>query len=365
VSQALLDLGWGPFFAAQVGDKQQDKKLVPGRAAFESRGIYHVMTEQGQLTCELRGVLRKGGRDHVEYPVVGDWVLYESMGKNRGMIVRTLKRRNALTRRELPRGEEDRRGGSLQILAANVDWGLITSSANDEWNPRRLERYLGLVKESGAKPALLLTKVDLTDDNGEAIAAEAQALAPNLVVLRLNALKDEGLAPLKALLKAGETAVLIGSSGVGKSTLVNALLGEHVMATGEIREKDSRGRHTTVGRHLLPLPWGACLIDSPGLRDLGLTDEAAVAATFEDIEALAATCRFSDCKHETEPGCAVAAALEDGSLDSERYDGFVKLRQETAIAARKKLVSSVRLEKERGKVGAKALKSYYKDKGKR
>ncbi len=227
-----------------------------------------------------------------------------------------LPRESALIRREQSRNEATRRASNLQMLAANVDWALITSSLNEEWNVRRLERYLGLVREAKIKPALLLTKTDLVKDRGKAIEAEARAIAPDLPILRFNALKGEGIAELKVLLGTQGTAVLLGSSGVGKSTLVNALLGRQEMATGEVREKDQRGRHTTVGRYLLPLPWGGCLIDSPGLRDLGLTDEHAVDEAFEDITALALTCRFSDCRHEEEPGCAVQAAIADGSLDA-------------------------------------------------
>jgi ribosome biogenesis GTPase len=251
------------------------------------------------------------------------------------------------------------------MLAANVDWALITSSLNEEWNIRRLERYLGLVREAKLKPALLLTKTDLVDDRGEAIEAEARAIAPDLPILRFNALKGEGIAELKALLGTQGTAVLLGSSGVGKSTLVNALLGRQEMATGEVREKDQRGRHTTVGRYLLPLPWGGCLIDSPGLRDLGLSDENAVEESFEDIAALIPQCRFSDCRHEEEPGCAVQAALAAGTLDPARFDAYVKLKEETALAKKRTQLGAVRYERDRGRVVGKALKSFYKDKGKK
>ncbi len=359
----LAQLGWTPDRDAQVS--AEERKLVLGRAAFESRGIYHVLAD-GEKTwiAELKGLLRKGVKDRSEYPVVGDWVLLEPRDDRHGMITRVLPRTTSLVRREQSRTEATRRMSTFQILATNVDWALITSSLNEEWSPRRLERYLGLIREAKVKPALLLTKTDLADDGGEAIEAEAKAIAPDLPVLRFNALKGEGLDALRKLLGDHSTSVLMGSSGVGKSTLVNALLGRHEMAVGEIREKDSRGRHTTVGRHLLSLPWGGCLIDSPGLRDLGLTDEKAVDESFDDILTLAATCRFSDCRHEEEPGCAVNAALEAGTLDADRFESYLKLKEETASATKRMQLGSERFQREKGKVIQKSLKAYYKRGGK-
>jgi ribosome biogenesis GTPase len=360
----LAALGWNAAWAAKV--RPEESALVIGRAAFESRGIYHVLTAEGKTwMAELKGILRKGAGAKAEFPIVGDWVLVEPQDSRRGLIIRVLPRETALIRREQSRNEATRRASSTQMLAANVDWALITSSLNEEWNIRRLERYLGLVREAKLKPALLLTKTDLVDDRGEAIEAEARAIAPDLPILRFNALKGEGIAELKALLGTQGTAVLLGSSGVGKSTLVNALLGRQEMATGEVREKDQRGRHTTVGRYLLPLPWGGCLIDSPGLRDLGLSDENAVEESFEDIAALIPQCRFSDCRHEEEPGCAVQAALAAGTLDPARFDAYVKLKEETALAKKRTQLGAVRYERDRGRVVGKALKSFYKDKGKK
>jgi ribosome biogenesis GTPase len=343
-------LGWNPAWAALV--QPQESPLMVGRAAFESRGIYHVLLDDGALVnAELKGILRKGAYGHADYPVVGDWVLLERVDAKRARIVRCLPRRNAIVRREQSRRESDRRASTVQILAANVDWGLITTSLNEEFNPRRLERYLVLVRESGAQPAILLTKSDLPEDGGKEALAAARAVAGPTPVLLLSVPNQRGIKDVRKLLGPHSTAVLLGSSGVGKSTLVNALLGEDTMATAEIREKDSRGRHTTVGRHLLPLPWGGCLIDSPGLRDLGLTDEAGVESSFEDIAALAAACRFSDCGHGNEPGCAVLAALQDGSLDPDRYDNYLKLRQETAQAQLKRELGTERYQRLKGKRG--------------
>jgi len=356
---SLASLGFDAGFAAQV--KPEEAALVPGRIAFETRGIYHVLLDGGAtLLCELRGILRKGVVDRNAYPVVGDWVLTERQNDRRGLIVRQLERRNALIRREQARREAERRASTFQVLAANVDWGLITTSLNEDWNPRRLERYLGLVRDAGVRPAILLTKTDLTDDHGREAEAETLALAGDAPVLRLSAPTGQGVAELRALLDGHCTAVFLGSSGVGKSTLVNALLGGEVMATSEVREKDSKGRHTTVGRHLLPLPEGGCLIDSPGLRDLGLVDEKAVDAAYDDIQALALQCKFSDCRHEAEPGCAVRAALEGGTLDAGRFEAWQKLSAETAAAAKRLELGAERYQREKGKGVSRLIKDMYK-----
>ena len=364
MKQDLKALGWNDAWAAKV--RPDESGCVIGRIAFESRGIYHVLGAAGKTwMAELKGILRKGLGAKAAFPIVGDWVLVETQDDRRGLIVRALPRESVLIRREQSRNEATRRTSSTQQLAANVDWALITSSLNEEWNVRRLERYLGLVREAKLKSALLLTKTDLVEDGGEAIEAEARAIAPDLPILRFNALEGEGIPELKKLLGTSGTAVLLGSSGVGKSTLVNALLGRYEMETGEVREKDQRGRHTTVGRYLLPLPWGGCLIDSPGLRDLGLTDDHAVEEAFEDIAALSLKCRFSDCRHEDEPGCAVQAAITAETLDADRFDAYVKLKAETALAKKRTQLGAVRYERDRGKVVGKAMKSFYKDKGKK
>lgn len=356
---SLASLGFDAGFAAQV--RPDETAYLPGRVAFETRGIYHVTLDGGaNLLCELRGILRKGASDRGAYPVVGDWVLTERQDGRRGLIMRALERRNALIRREQARREAGRRASAIQVLAANVDWGLITTSLDQDWNARRLERYLGLVREAGVKPAILLTKADLTEDLGREAEAATRALAGDAPVLRLSAPTGQGLDGLKALLGDHATAVLLGSSGVGKSTLVNALLGDAVMATQEVRPRDSRGRHTTVGRHLLPLPWGGCLIDSPGLRDLGLVDEKAVDAAYDDILGLAARCRFSDCRHAAEPGCAVRAALESGALAPARFQAWQKLGAETAAAAKRLELGGERYRREKGKDLSRQIKDLYK-----
>lgn len=328
----LEKLGFDEHFSTQI--RPHEIGLQAGRVAFTSHGIYVVAVGSGRnLQAELKGNMRREAAASAEgYPVVGDWLLVEQTNSGQARIVRTLKRRNALIRREQSRREAGRRASSMQTLAANIDWGLITTSLNEEWNARRLERYIALVLESKARPAILLTKADLAPDGGKKALAETQTLAQNLPVLLLSTPSRQGFAKLHGLLGTHGTAVLIGSSGVGKSTLVNALLGEDIMPTAAIRPKDSHGRHTTAGRHLHLLPQGGCIIDSPGLRDLGLGGEASVDAGYAEIPLLASACRFSDCRHTNEPGCAVRAALESGDLDTERWTAYAKLRDETAEA---------------------------------
>ena len=366
IKPTLQNLGWSPLFDAQVAD--DERSLLPGRVAFESRGIYHVLSEAGNLLCELKGILRKGVKDRSVYPVVGDWVLVEapnakpgqSLEGGRGLIAKLLKRRNAITRRELARGEGERKAGKEQVLAANVDMALLVTSLNEDFNIRRLERYLALALDSGAEPVFLLTKTDLVDDKGKEALELVRGLKQDAKVMLLCAPKNKGVKELRLLLGPGVSAVLLGSSGVGKSTLVNALSGDDIMEVAEIREKDGRGRHTTVGRHLMQLASGACLIDSPGLRDLGLREDTNVQDAFDDIAQLSSHCRFSDCQHGNEPGCAVTAAIADGSLPADRYENFRILLAEQNAAIKRSVLGAERFQREKVKAQSKGIKQYYK-----
>lgn len=253
---------------------------------------------------------------------VGDWVLVEG-----GRIVALLPRRTTIKRGAA--GEHYRQ----QLIAANVDTVFVVSGLDGDFNPRRIERYLLLVG-GGAEPVIVLTKADQVGDTQAAIDALAHIAADGVAVVAVNAKDRVSVARLDRWLQPGRTAVLVGSSGAGKSTLTNTLLGIEKMKTGEVREHDSRGRHTTTYRALIPLPSGACLIDTPGMRELKPTGEEDVADTFADVEALAAECRFRDCTHQREPGCAVRAAIESGALAAERFANYLKLREEVEGAAR-------------------------------
>jgi len=266
---------------------------------------------------------------------VGDWVLVEGVAGEERRIVAMLPRHSAIKRGAA--GEHYKQ----QVIAANIDTVFVVCGLDADFNPRRIERYLMLVRSGGSEPVVVLTKADKAiaenpDAVADAIAGLAELEAQDIAVRAVNAKDHDSVSVLYAWLQAGHTVVLVGSSGAGKSTLTNTLLGRDRMKTADVRESDSRGRHTTTHRALIPLPSGACLIDTPGMRELKPTGEEDLAeSVFADIEALADTCRFRDCNHEREPGCAVCAAIEAGRLDRDRYANYLKLRDEVAAAADK------------------------------
>lgn len=328
----MLDTyGWSDALQRLFHDHAA-RGLIPGRVTVQQRGHYGLVIETGEVVGEL------SGRFHFEaeatgYPVAGDWVaVTPPVDDGPVMIQALLPRSTSFIRREA-------NGGRAQVVAANIDLALLVASLNADLNPRRIERYLATAWESGARPVVVLTKADTCEDPGPLIE-EIKAVAHGVEVHVVSAVTGQGMADLAALLKPGETAVLLGSSGVGKSTLVNALAGRELMHTREIREDDARGRHTTTHRELVLLPSGALVLDTPGMRELGLWNaDTGLAATFGDleteVEALAAHCRFRDCGHGAEPGCAVRAALESGELDVERWEAYGKLQRELAHLDRK------------------------------
>ncbi len=299
--------------------------LVPARVVVQQRGLWRLVAECGELSAQLSGRL---GREAAAggYPVVGDWVAVSPADDGGAAIIHhVLPRRTAFTRKAAgPAGGE-------QVVAANIDVAFLTASLNTDFNPRRLERYLAAAWQSGAEPVIVLTKADICRDPAGPLA-EVDTIAFGAPVHLVSALTGEGLQALAAYFAPGRTVVLVGSSGVGKSTLVNALAGQEVMSTGAIREADDHGRHTTSHRELFLLPGGGLILDTPGMRELGLWDaEGGVGAAFGDLEALAANCRFSDCGHTNEPGCAVRAARASGELDEGRWRGWLKLQRELAF----------------------------------
>jgi ribosome biogenesis GTPase len=276
---------------------------------------------------------KKGMLPSEQRAAVGDWVLVEGSagvdGKISSHIAALLPRHSAIKRAAA--GEHYKQ----QVIAANIDVVFIVCGLDADFNPRRIERYLLLVQGSGSTPVVVLTKADQVDDVGDALAALADLVVQDIAVIAVNAKDRDSVTALNRWLDPGTTAVLVGSSGAGKSTLTNSLLGIDRMKTAEVRESDARGRHTTTHRALIPLPSGACLIDTPGMRELKPTGEEDVTENFSDIDALSEQCKFRDCKHEREPGCAVRAGLESGALDASRYAHYLKLRDEVADAANK------------------------------
>jgi len=308
-------LGWSPFFQNQLHGDELDR--IKARVAEVQRSGLLLWFDGGERQVVLGG--RWFQLPPEERPTVGDWVVLNDRGD---AIERVLERKTLLKRRAAGRVAE------VQLMAANVDTLFLVTSANADFNPARLERYLALALEAGVEPVLVLTKIDLCDDL-DAYLDAARALRRGLVVEAVNALDPASLRGLEGWCTAGQTIALLGSSGVGKSTLLNALAGRDLQLTGDIREDDGKGRHTTTYRSLHPLPGGALVVDNPGMRELAFVDsDAGLAEMFDDIERLAAQCRFRDCAHHAEPGCAVQAAIAAGDLDERRLASFDKLRRE-------------------------------------
>jgi ribosome biogenesis GTPase / thiamine phosphate phosphatase len=329
LQHSLEALGWSEFFADAFAPYEPDG-LIPGRVAVQERGAVVLFT--------TAGILRASGN-----AVAGDWVAVQPIpAEERGIVRAVLPRRTRFARKEPWLTEE-------QVVAANVDTVFLVTDCGRDFRPRRLERYLTATWDSGADPVIVLTKSDLAEDVWETIA-EAEAVAFGVPVQAVSSVTGEGLDKLEPHLASGRTVALLGSSGVGKSTLANRLLGEELLATGDVR-RDGRGRHTTTHRELVLLPGGALLLDTPGMRELQLwADESALDETFADVAALAESCRFTDCAHGSEPGCAVRAALADGSLPQVRWESYGKLQRELQALAVKqdaRLRSEARKERRR------------------
>ena len=321
---SLTRLGWTPRLE-EAFRPYGARGMIPARVAVEHRSVYVLYAETGELMATLAGRLRHAaeqGTEGGDRPAVGDWVaVAPPPGEGRAVVRAVLPRSSRFARKAAGRATEE------QVVAANVDVVFVVTAAGGDVNPRRLERYLALAWESGATPAVVVSKADVDPDPAETMRL-VSGVALGVAVHRVSSVTGEGLDEIRAYLREGRTVALIGSSGVGKSTLVNALLGEERQTTAEVRD-DGRGRHTTTRRELIPLPAGGLLLDTPGMRELQLWDAAAgVAGAFEDVAALAAACRFVDCRHENEPGCAVLAAVETGRLDPGRLESFRKLRAE-------------------------------------
>jgi ribosome biogenesis GTPase len=325
----LESLGWAAPFATAFAALPLSDELVPARVAASQREHYRLLAEDGAYDATLSGQLRHRALPG-ELPVVGDWVAARvAPGERRATIAACLPRKTELARKQVGRAAE------AQVLAANLDCALLVTALSRDFNPRRIERTLALIWEGGAQPVLILSKLDLCAEP-ERYVAEAEAVALGVPVHALSAQSGAGLDALERYLQPARTLALIGSSGVGKSTLLNRLLGREQAATQDIRANDERGRHTTTARELYPLPSGALLIDTPGVRELGLLDaEQGLAAAFDDIEALMQDCRFTDCGHGNEPGCALRAALADGTLTRARWESYEKLKRELAHEARR------------------------------
>lgn len=326
----LKDYGWDEGFAASFAGLSE-RGLEPARVTRQSRDLSSLITARGEAAGEVSGLFRHRARGPAEYPAVGDWAAVRTVPGGRAVIEAVLPRRSAFTRKAAGESVE------AQVVAANIDTVFLVSGLDGDFNLRRMERYLTTAWSSGSAPVVVLNKADLHADSA-AFAAAAAGVAPGVPVLAVSARDGRGLEGLGPYLLPGRTIALLGSSGVGKSTIINRLLGEERFATSEVSDAEAgRGRHTTSARELVRLPSGALLIDTPGLRELGLwADDEGLDRTFDEIDALAARCRFPDCRHEREPGCAVRAAVEAGRVDRARWESFLKLRREMRFLELKK-----------------------------
>ena len=327
----LIDLGWNQDFADKLARLEIKEGFKIARVAVEYKGIYKLYTEGGEVLAEITGKMRYNN----QFPAVGDWVVIDLLDNGeRAIIHKILPRKSKFSRKVA--------GGDIkeQVVAANIDTVFIVTSLNQDFNLRRLERYLTLAWNSGARPVIILSKADLME-KPESKEAEVGTVAPGVPVHIVSSVTGRGLAELKQYLNRGKTTALLGSSGVGKSTIINQLMGSNKMEVKEIRVSDGRGRHTTTHRELILLEGGGVVIDNPGMREIQLWDDSeGFDESFDDIKALADNCKFNDCQHETEPGCAVKEAIAAGELTEKRLESYRKLKRELLYMERKRKYGS-------------------------
>jgi ribosome biogenesis GTPase len=354
----LKDFGWNSHFQKHSDEYRiglENKALIPARVLFQSRGTYRLISETGELWGEIGGALRYEAPDSASLPACGDWVLADDpKGCNRTVARFLLPRRTSFFRKQA--------GTSVgpQVVAANVDTVFLVSGLDSDFNPRRIERYLAIAWESGARPVVVLNKADACI-NVPARLAEATSLAPGVPVFAVSAIEGSGLNEILRYSGRGETIAFLGSSGVGKSSIVNRLLGRSAQQIRETDPHTGRGMHTTAAQQLFLLPSGGLIMDTPGMRELQIwSADMGLDATFEDIKTLAEGCRFRDCTHQTEPGCRVRALVERGELDSGRLANYFKLSREAQYVELKSVHSASWLEKERWRKVARAAKKYKK-----
>lgn len=339
----LTTFGWGEFFKANF-KSYADNGYTSGRVALEHKNFFRVYTQYGEMLAEISGKLRHEAVNRRDLPAVGDWVVISSRPeRGRVMIHAVLPRRTSFARKVAGSRTEE------QIVGANIDTVFLLTSLNQDFSLRRIERYLIIAWESGANPIIILSKSDLCDRVAD-LMTEVQTVARGVPVHAVSVVTGCGLQDIAQYFKRGQTVALLGSSGVGKSTLINHLAGVDHLKVQPVREGDDRGRHTTTHRELVLLPTGGLVLDTPGMRELQLWDgDESLQLVFDDIEALAGHCFFSDCRHQNEPRCAVREALVAGTIDTGRYQSYEKLQKELKYLARRRDKLSEIVEKKRWK----------------